>query len=416
MPEWSNWAGDQRCQPVEILRPRDEGEVVAAVRSARERGLTVRVAGAGHSFQDVVLTDGVLLSLDALDRLVSVDGHVVRVQAGVRLHALGPLLAEHGLGLENQGDIDAQALAGALMTATHGTGVSFQNLSANVVGMRVVDGRGEVAEVTDPEGLRAARVALGALGVVTEVTLRCVPEPLRDTLDHLDELADGHDHFELFVFPYTDKALTRRSWRVAPDVDPTPPWRSHLQEDILENAVLGAACRAGRRWPSRIPALNRALVAASSRTEKRAPAYRVYASKRAVRFTEMEYALPRAAAREAVERVLAALTEPRMPVGFPLEVRFVAPDDALLSPAGGRDTCYVAIHQFQGMDWRAPFAAAEAIFSELAGRPHWGKRHAQTAETLAPRYPGWDAFQRVRDRFDPDRVFTSPAIARVLGP
>jgi FAD-linked oxidoreductase len=423
--EWRNWAGDQRCRPVEILRPRTEEEVAAAVRSARERGLKLRVAGAGHSFQDVVLTDGVLLSLDAMDRIVSVDRHVARVQAGVRLHTLGPMLAERGLALENQGDIDAQALAGALLTATHGTGARFQNLAANVVGMRLVDGRGDVVEITDPDELRAARVSVGALGVVTEIALRCVPlfglrrldepRPLGETLDTLDALADGHDHFEFFVFPYTKTALTRRSWRVGADVDTTPEWRAHLQEDIFENTVLGAACRLGRARAQLVPRINRAIARASSRSEKRALAYRVYATKRAVRFTEMEYALPRAKGRQALERVLAAIADRQLPVGFPLEVRFVAPDDAFLSPAGGRETCYIAVHQFQGMDWRTPFDAAEAVFSELGGRPHWGKRHSQTAATLAPRYPEWDAFQAVRDRFDPDRVFTSPAIARVLG-
>ncbi|HEX6944652.1 MAG TPA: D-arabinono-1,4-lactone oxidase [Casimicrobiaceae bacterium] len=428
MAEWRNWAGDQRCTPAEIVRPRDEGEVAAAVARARERGLKVRAAGAGHSFQDVVLTDGMLLDLGALDRVVDhdPDSGVVRVQGGVRLHALGPQLAARGLALENQGDIDAQALAGALMTGTHGTGERFRNLSANVVGMRIVDGRGELRELTDPDELRAARVSLGAVGVVTEIALRCVPlfglrrvdepEPLGPTLDRLDELVAGHDHLELFVFPYTDKALVRRSWRLGPDLDPSPRWRARLQEDVLENTVLGAACRAGRRWPSRIPAINRGLVAASSRTEKRDVAFRVYANRRSVRFTEMEYALPRAAGREAVERVLGIVAERRLPVGFPIEVRFVAGDDAFLSPAGGRDTCYLAFHQFQGMDWREPFAAVEEILDGLGGRPHWGKRHSQTAATLAPRYPQWEAFQAVRERLDPDRVFTSPAIERVLGP
>ena len=407
--------------------PRDEAEVAGAVRRAREGGRTVRVAGAGHSFSDVVPTDGVLLRLDAFARVLDADAAsgLARVQAGITLHALGPALAAHGLGLENQGDIDAQTLAGALATATHGTGARFRNLSANVVGMRLVDGRGEVVELTDPEDLRAARVALGALGVVTEVTLRCVPlygldcvdeqQPIDATLAQMDELVEAHDHFELFAFPHTNTTMVRRTERVGADVRSTPRWRVRLQEDVLENAVLGAFSRAGRWQPRATPRLNRTLMRLASRSEREDLAYRVYASRRAVRFTEMEYALPREAGREAVERVLETIARRRLATGFPLEVRFVAPDDALLSPAHERATCYVAIHQYRGMPFEALFAAAEEIFDGYGGRPHWGKRHTQTAQTLAPRYPRWDAFARARDRLDPDRVFTNEGVRRVLG-
>ena len=425
MPEWSNWTGDRRCAPAAIETPRDEGEVVAAVQRARAAGRTVRVAGAGHSFSDLVPTDGTLLRLDAFDRVLGAEDGVARIQAGISLHALGPKLAEHGLGLENQGDIDAQTLAGALATATHGTGARFRNLSANVVGMRLVDGQGEVVELTDPEDLRAARVSLGALGVVTEVSVRCVPlyglrrtdepRPIPEILPQLDELAERHDHFELFAFPHTTTTMVRATQRIGTDVKPTAAWRVHLQEDVLENAVLGAFSRLGRRFPGATPRLNRTLMRLASRSEREDLAYRVYASRRAVRFTEMEYALRREVGREAVERLLETIASRRLATTFPLEVRFVAPDDALLSPAGGRPTCYIAIHQYRGMPFEELFAAAEELFDGYGGRPHWGKRHTQTAETLAPRYPEWDAFARVRDRFDPDRVFANEGVRRVLG-
>ena len=224
---WTNWAGDRSCSPRELVAVTDERDVVAAVRRARERGLTLRVAGAGHSFSDLVPTDGILLRLDALDRVLEADASsgLARVQAGITLHALGPALAEHGLGLENQGDIDAQTLAGALATGTHGTGATFRNLSANVVAMRLVDGRGDVVDLDGGDELRAARVSLGALGVVLDITLRCVPlygldrtddpEPTDATLARLDELAAGHDHFEFFAFPHTNTPRSRRScWRM----------------------------------------------------------------------------------------------------------------------------------------------------------------------------------------------------------
>jgi len=419
---WSNWSGAQTCRPREQLHPASEAEIAAIVR----RGLPVRVAGSGHSFTDVVLTDGLLLHLDRLASLNGVDGDVARVGAGVTLRALGPRLAAHGLALENQGDIDAQTVAGALATGTHGTGARFRNLSANVVGMRLVDGRGNIVELTDPEDLRAARISVGALGVVTEVALRCVPlfgasrvderRPLREVLATLDELVASNDHVEFFAFPHTDTVMLRRTQRVGPGVATTPRWRAILEADVLENGVLGAACRVGRRAPGQIPRINRALMRLATGGERAGVAHRVYASVRRVRFNEMEYAMPREAGPAVAAEALRRVAERRLPVGFPFEVRFVAGDDAHLSPAHGRDTCYLAVHQYRGMDPRPLFDLVEPLCLDAGGRPHWGKLHTQTAETLAPRYPQWDAFARVRDRLDPDRVFTGPAIRRILGP
>ena len=398
---WANWAGDQRCEPAAIETPRDEAAVAEIVRRAREAGQTVRVAGAGHSFSDLVPTDGVLLRLDSLSRVLDADrsSGLVRVQAGITLHALGPRLAEHGLGLENQGDIDAQTLAGALSTATHGTGARFCNLSANVVGMRLVDGQGEVVELSDPEDLRAARVSLGALGVITEVTVRCVPlygldrvdepRPIPEVLGELDALVEAHDHFELFAFPHTQTTMVRRTERVGAGVTPTPAWRAAFQEEVLENAILGTFSRIGRRRPGATPALNRLLMRLASRTERRDLAYRVYASHRGVHFTEMEYALPREVGREALQRVLDVVAQRGSPPTFPFEMRFVAPDDALLSPPTSARRATSRSTSTAACPARSYFSAAEAIFDEYGGRPHWGKRHIQTAATLAPRYPEW---------------------------
>src|SRR4051812_47267912 len=417
---WTNWSGAQSCRPREVLHPRDAEEVAAAVR----RGGPVRVAGSGHSFSDIVLTDGVLLHLDRMASLIGVDGDVARVQAGMTLHALGPALAARGLALENQGDIDAQTVAGALATGTHGTGETYRNLSANVVGMRLVDGRGDLVELTDPEDLRAARVSIGALGVVTEVSIRCVPlfglrrvderRPLREVLARLDELVAGNDHLEFFAFPPTDTVILRRAERGAPAVAATPRWGAYLEEELLENGVLGLACRAGRRAPTQIPRINRTLMRLAQGAERSDVAHRVYASRRIVRFNEMEYAMPRAAGPAVVERALREVAARRLPVGFPFEVRFVAGDDAHLSPAHGRDTCYLAVHQYRGMDPRPLFDLVEPMCLDVGGRPHWGKQHTQSAESLRQRYPQWEAFGRVRERLDPNRVFTNAALRRIL--
>jgi FAD-linked oxidoreductase len=400
----------------------------------------VKVAGSGHSFTDIACTDGVMVDLSRMKRVLRVDGNEVTVEAGITLRELGPALAERGLALENQGDVDAQTVAGAISTATHGTGGRFANISSQVVGMRLVTATGEVLRLgkagdeEQPPGddraasaddLLASRVSLGALGAISAVTLRCVPAftihrvdeplPLDDVLARIDDHVDGNDHFELFVFPYTRTALTLTSRRT--DSEPRPPGRARVlfRDVLLENAALELANRTGRRFPAVIPRVTRTLVRAMSRAEHLDRSHRVYANRRTVRFTEMEYAIPRECTAEALERVLALIERRRIPVGFPIEVRAVAPDDALLSTAEGRATGYIAVHQYRGMEFESYFRGVETIMDEYEGRPHWGKRHYQSAATLRPRYPGFDRFLAVRDRLDPERKFENDYLRRVLG-
>jgi L-gulono-1,4-lactone dehydrogenase len=418
---WKNWTGDQRCAPEDTVRPESEDELARAVAGARR----VKVTGSGHSFTDIACTDGTMVDLSRMKRVLAVDGHEVTVEAGITLRELGPALAERGLALENQGDVDAQTLAGAISTATHGTGGRFGNISSRLSGVRLVTASGEVLDLRDGDELLAARVSLGALGAIAAVTLRCVPAftihrvdeplPLDDVLARLDEHVDGNDHFELFVFPYTRTALTLTSRRT--DREPRPASRAQVlvRDVLLENAALELACRTGRRLPGLIPRVNRALVRAMSGAEHLDRSHRVYANRRSVRFTEMEYAIPREHTAEALERVLDTIERRRIRVGFPIELRVVAPDDALLSTAEGRPTGYIAVHQYRGMEFESYFRAVEAIMDEYGGRPHWGKRHYQSAATLRPRYSGFDRFLAVRDRLDPERKFENDYLRRVLG-
>jgi L-gulonolactone oxidase len=428
--EWRNWAGDQRCLPVRIETPAGRGELFEGVKRACDAGLTVRAVGAGHSFTDAACTGGVMFDMRKLNRVLHVDSDkgLIKVEAGIDLRRLNENLWGYGLALENLGDIDRQTVAGAIATATHGTGSRFRNLSSLVAGMELVLPDGGMAELTEdePDELRAGRVSLGALGIVSTVTLRTVPRftirrvdspmPLEEALERIDDLADGSDHFEFYVFPHTDKALLRQSERTGDDPKPRNPVLEFGTEVMIENWVLGAIARLGRRSPSRIPALSRFVSDRIGRTTKQDRSYRVYASQRRVRFTEMEYAIPRRHAAEAVRRALDAAERADPAVGFPIEVRFVAGDDADLSPAHDRETCYIAVHQFEGMSWEGYFRSIEAIMTEYGGRPHWGKRHFQTAATLAERYPRWEQFQRIRARFDPNGSFRNHYVDRVLGP
>lgn len=425
---WTNWAREQRCAPIRIARPSSEDELAEIVGAAAEAGQTVKAVGSGHSFTDVACTDGVLIDASGLNRLVAADPEsgTVTVQAGIKLHDLGPQLAERNLSLENQGDIDRQALAGALATATHGTGARFGNISSRVTGARIVGGDGKVHTITDGDELKAVRVSLGGLGVISEVTLQAVPLytlhrhdrplPLQDVLANLDEHVDSNDHFEFFVFPYADKAFARSTRRSREDPNPTPAWKRAINERLLENGALSLVCRTGRAFPRLTPTLNRFMTSAVSESHVQDRAYRVYATERNVRFTEMEYAIPRAHAREAVTRVMELVERRALPILFPLEVRFSAGDDAFLSTAHERETCYIAVHQFNRMEFETYFRAVEAIMNEYAGRPHWGKRHYQTAAVLRERYPEWDRFQAVRARLDPQGTFTNDYCSRVLGP
>ena len=392
-----------------------------AVRGARR----AKVVGAGHSFTDIACTDGVMIDMSAMSRVLAVDGDQVTVEAGITLHDLGEELRERGLAMQNQGDVDPQTLAGAISTATHGTGGGFGNLSSQVSGVRLVDGTGEVRELTGGDELRAARVSLGALGAIAAVTIRCVPaftihrvdEPrsLDEVLPRLDELVDANDHWEAFVMPYTRRALTLTSQRTVRPPDPPGRASAFIHDVVLENAVLGLFCRTGRAFPRLIPALNRRLAGLMGRAELLDASNRVYANTRLVRFTEMEYAIPRERAAEALERVLATIERRRLPIGFPIELRVVAPDDALLSTAYERPTAYIAVHQYVGMEFETYFRAVEAIMDEYGGRPHWGKRHYQSEATLRPRYPEWDRFAEIRERFDPERRFENDYLRRVLG-
>ncbi len=428
---WTNWAGDQRCAPAEIVRPTGEDELAQLVADAASRGLRVRAVGSGHSFSDIACSDGMLVDTSGMQRVIAADPGSARVtvEAGIKLHALGPQNARHGLALENQGDIDMQALGGALATATHGTGIRFGNLSTRVVGVRLVTATGDVVEVTgdaDPEGLLAARVSLGALGIASQVTLECVPLytlrrhdrplPLADVLDHLDEHVDGNDHFEFFLWPYTRTAMTRSMTRSDAAPRPTARWERALREHVVEHHVLSLVCRSGRRFPGQVPRLNGLIASALGESRVQDLAHRVYATRRDVRFTETEYAIPRAHAREALERALALVERRRLPILFPFEVRFAAGDDAFLSTAHGRETCYIAAHQYTGMEFESFFRGFEEIMDGYGGRPHWGKRHYQSAATLRERYPQWDRFQAVRARLDPGGVFANDHTRRVLGP
>ena len=410
-----------------MREPATTEEVADVVRRAAESGERVKVIGAGHSFTGAAMTDGHLLSLDRMHRVLAVDGRDVTVQAGIRLHALNEELARRGLAMPNLGDIDRQSIAGATSTATHGTGREFGNLATAIVGMEIVAGDGRVVRVDeDDDLLGVTRVGVGALGVVTEVTLRTVPafnlharesvEPLDDVLTDLASTMGETDHVEFFWMPGARRCQVKRNTRT--DARARPQSRAAYVRDkwVGENLAFGTVCRVGRRVPSLAPKVAKLVMSAASERESIDRSDRIFCSPRHVRFLEMEYGLPLADVPEAIERIGRLVGTLPFPPLFPIEVRASAADDIALSTASGRDSGWIAVHQYVGTPHQAYFQGVEAIMADYGGRPHWGKLHYLDAAALAPRYPRWQEFQAVRRELDPDGRFRNAYLDRVLGP
>jgi L-gulono-1,4-lactone dehydrogenase len=417
--EWANWAGNVR-DTAPTVRPGSVDEVADLVKQARADGRRVKPAGTGHSFTAAGQTDGIRLDLSRLSGVSKVEDKLVTVGAGTTIHDLNRLLAEHGLALPNLGDIDVQTISGAISTGTHGTGAPLGCLSTFVEGLTMVDGTGSIVK-DEP----AAKVGLGALGVITDVTLRCVeaftlraeerPARLADVFAGLDEHVGSNDHFEIYWFPYTDRVQTKTNNRVPADDRPLSRWRGWLDDEFLSNSVFGVACRVGRRIPATVRTIAKIEARALSPRVYTAPSYEVFCTPRRVRFTEMEYSIPRAALPEAFEALRRIVDGLPFPIIFPVEIRFTAADDIWLSHGYGRDSAYIAIHQYVGMPYEPYFRAFEKVAAGLGGRPHWGKLHWRTAEDLRPAYPRFDDFVALRHRLDPDRVFANGYTAQVLG-
>jgi L-gulono-1,4-lactone dehydrogenase len=412
--------------------PTSTAAVRRAVQAAARRGMRVKAVGAGHSFTGIAVAPGVLLELADLTGLVSVDRDRRRVtlRAGTRLHQIPRLLAPYGLAMPNLGDIDRQSISGAISTGTHGTGARFGGISTQVVGATLVTADGELLQVDedhDPELLPAVALGLGALGVLVEVTLQCVPAfvlqavdrpvALTELLESLDARVEAADHFEFYWFPHTDVALTKTNTRLPESAprSPLPAAARWVDEELLSNAVYRAVCVAGTLAPPIVPSVSRLAVRMTGDREYTDLSNRVFTQNRGVRFREMEYALPAENVRPAFDALRALVDERGWRISFPVEVRFAAADDLWMSTAHGRASGYIAVHRYWREDPTDYFAAVEQIMLGHGGRPHWGKMHTLDATALRERYPRFDEFAALRDRLDPGRMFQNAYLTRVLG-
>ncbi|MFH8634731.1 D-arabinono-1,4-lactone oxidase [Streptomyces lydicus] len=427
---WRNWAGNVTARPARSVAPASTEELVAAVRAAAEDGLTVKAAGTGHSFTPAAATDGLLIRPERLTGVRAVDraAGTVTVAAGTPLKHLNETLAAHGLSLTNMGDIMEQTVSGAAGTGTHGTGRDSASIAAQITALELVTADGSVLTCSadeNPDVFAAARLGLGALGVISELTFAVEPEFLLtareepmgfdEVTDRFDELVAENEHFEFYWFPHTGNCNTKRNNRSQGPAAPPGRVGAWIEDELLSNGVFQVACAVGRAVPAAIPGIakvsSRAL---SARTYTDIP-YKVFTSPRRVRFVEMEYALPRAAAAAALGELRALVERSDFRISFPVEVRTAPADDLVLSTASGRDTVYLAVHMYRGTPYEAYFAAAERIMTAHEGRPHWGKLHTRDADYLAEVYPRFGEFTAVRDRLDPERRFANAYLRRVLG-
>ncbi|MER5866923.1 D-arabinono-1,4-lactone oxidase [Kitasatospora sp. NPDC002040] len=428
---WQNWAGNQSARPSRVVAPSSAAELAEVLREAAGQGRTVKAVGSGHSFTSIASAgDGVLVRPDGLTAVRELDREAgtVTVESGLPLSRLNRLLAAAGLALTNMGDIEVQTVAGATSTGTHGTGRDSGSLAAQIRAVEIVLADGTVQQCSPTENaelFQGARLGLGALGVVTALTFGVEPAFLltaherpmgfEEVLAAFDDLAAVNEHFEFYWFPHTDRCSVKRNNRSQGPAAPLPGFRSWLDDDFLSNTVWEGACKVGRRFPAAIPTIAQLASRAWSERTYTDTAYKVFTSPRKVRFIEMEYAVPRAAATTVLRELKTLVERSGWRISFPVEVRVAPADDLWLSTANGRDSVYIAVHLYRGTAEQGYFTEVEKLMTAHQGRPHWGKLHTRDAEYLASVYPHFGDFTALRDKVDPGRLFANDYLRRVLG-
>jgi len=426
---WQNWSASVKSAPQAVVKPASLQELAKLIGTYAREGRHVRVVGAGHSFTPLVYTDDVLISLDNMQGIESIDAenNHVTIWGGTRLHKLGDDLLANGLAQENLGDIDVQSIAGAISTGTHGTGTSFGTIPTQVVGLTLVTANGEIlacSETHNPEVFKAAQTSFGTLGIIAKVTLRAVPakrlhykghrERLSGVLANLERYKQENSHFEFLWFPRTD-------WVQAKFINETdePVTKTNflgtLNKIVLENWVYWAISEMCRLVPPFSTTGSKISAAGVANIDEVDYSHRLFATPRMVKFQEMEYNLPAEHAPAVLRRIDESIKQHRINVHFPVECRFVKGDDIWLSPAYQRDSTYIAVHMYKGMPYTNYFRQVEAIHREYQGRPHWGKMHTQDHRTFSQLYPRWSDFLRVRQQLDPQGMFLNDYLREMLG-
>lgn len=425
-----NWSRNVEWNPSEIIYPSSEEEIQDVVLKAIQHNKKIRVIGSGHSFTPLCSTNEILISLDKYQGKVAInkEKNLATVKAGTKLSLLGELLFKEGLAMENLGDINVQSIAGAISTGTHGTGVGLKSISNQVVALKFVNGKGEIiecSEINNVELFKAAQVSLGCLGIITEITIQCVPayklslqnkkEKLNDVLISLDQKNSQNRNFEFYWIPYTNTAWTKTS-NIVEDSEPDKiNFFNYWTEYVLENYVFKVFCEFAKLFPSQNKTVANITAASISNVKKTYYSHKVYATQRLVKFHEMEYNIPSEAYKDAFKDIQKIVNSKKFNIHFPIENRWVKGDDVYMSPAYGRDSAYIACHVYNKKEYKAYFAALEEIFKAYNGRPHWGKMNTFTTQDVINMYPKFDVFLQKRKEHDPENIFVNPYIKTLFG-
>ncbi|TVR76451.1 MAG: FAD-binding protein [Chitinophagaceae bacterium] len=428
MYSWRNWSGLHHATPENIFFPETEEQLTAFIQKAAEEHKFIRTVGSAHSFTPLVKSNSLLVSLDKMQGLIDYDIESLnaRLWAGTKLYQAGEILFEKGMAMENMGDIDRQSLAGIISTGTHGTGVDYGTISTQVEELTFINGLGEkitCSLVENPEIFRAAAVSLGVLGVITRIKFKLVPsykltysqskESLSSVLTKLENYNSSNRNFEFYFFPHTGKVQTK----FINETNLKPQKRSfsrYLNDVILENLAFKGLSEYVRIFPKKAPQISNLCINLVSELQKVNYSHKIFAVPRWVKFQEMEYNIPSENFQEAIQEVDEVIRKEKIQTHFPIECRFVKKDNLMLSPATGRDSAYIAVHQYKGMEYESYFRKMEEIFLKYNGRPHWGKLHFLEEKDFSTLYPEWDTFKSIREKMDPNGLFLSPYMTSIF--
>ncbi len=415
-----NWSGFVRFTPRQIVKPSSLDELQRIVSTSGHNGRHVRVIGSGHSFTPLVQTEDILISLDNWQGIeeIDVEKGIVKVRGGTKLRTLGEALLTYGLAQENLGDIDVQSISGAVSTGTHGTGINFGTLSTQVKSLTLVTADGELLECSsehNPTIFKAAQVSLGMLGIIAYVTLRVVPmkrlhfrghrEGMSECFNNMEKYKQENTYFSFLWAPYTDWVQVKLLNETTEPVSRQSVFKSYFNKIVVKNWVYWLISESCRLLPRLSKFVSKLAGSSNSITDEVNYSHRIFSTPRMVRFQEMEYNIPAEHIQAVLKEMQECIEVHHFNVHFPIECRFVREDDIWLSPAYQRASAYIAVPMYRGMEYKAYFRHIEDIFRRYQGRPHWGKVHTQTAESLSQLYPHWDDFRRIRASLDPRGVF-----------
>jgi len=424
--KWSNWSGSVRFRARAVDVPQDEVDLAVAVRKAEGR---VRFPGDGYSFSPLNQTDGTLIDLAAFVGLKGFDPEreVATIAAATPMWGLGSLLHPLGYALKNMADIDRQTLGGAVATGTHGTGLKFGSLSADVASFRLLLTTGQVlhcAPDENPDIFAAGRVALGLFGVMTEIDMAVRPiyklqrrhfvRPVKELFRQLDGMVGANRNFEFYWFPMSDVAVCKS----LNETEANAPTRHSARTLFARGEIrrpreylFAGGCEMLRAMPGLTRPMHKFFTAFLVPKQKVRWSHEVYPTVRTVKFNEIEYAVPYEKGAEAVQEVVELIRKKKLSTCFPIEFRTVAADDIWLSPFYGRDSAVISIQQYAKMDSRPLFSACEAILKSYGGRPHWGKMHTLTRDEALALYPKFEEFCALRRKLDPKNKFLNEHLA-----